>query len=163
MDEGFNMNSDTIDSIMERLEERESYIESLESATDGYGVLTGRQAVGGYEELIEEENLMREKEEEKEEVKEKDFQTSELDSVGERVDSPTPELPLESSPMVDNTCPKVNRDVHLGDYINKISFYRAVRIVVGYDILEGEIVNVRVVEGSTRNSRLMKAIAIYLD
>lgn len=163
MDEGFNMNSDTIDSIMERLEERESYIESLESATGGYGVLTGRQAVGGYEELIEEENFMREKEEEKEEVKEEDFQTSELDSVGERVDSPTPELPLESSPMVDNTCPKVNRDVHLGDYINKISFYRAVKIVVGYDILEGEIVNVRVVEGSTRNSRLMKAIATYLE
>ena len=48
-------------------------------------------------------------------------------------------------------------------YINKISFYRAVKIVVGYDILEGEIVNVRVVEGSTRNSRLMKAIATYLE
>ena len=59
------------------------------------------------------------------------------------------------------TCPKLSRSVNFADYIDKISFTRTVNVVIGYDILDGELSNVRVVEGKA-NSKLLRAINRYL-
>ena len=115
-------------------EEINNIKEEYAGVNAGLGVLTGYHVVGyePVEEVIEET----------------------IDEVFEAEVLDIPE------PIV-YTCPKLSRSVNFVDYIDKISFTRTVNVVIGYDILDGELSNVRVIEGKA-NSKLLRAINRYL-
>ena len=115
-------------------EEINNIKEEYAGVNAGLGVLTGYHVVGGepVEEVIEE--------------------TIEVITEAEVLDIPEP---------IVYTCPKLSRSVNFADYIDKISFTRTVNVVIGYDILDGELSNVRVIEGKA-NSKLLRAINRYL-
>ena len=122
-------------------EELNSIREEYAGVNAGLGVLTGYHVLGS-EPVVE---VIEETVEETIEVITEVFEAEVLD---------IPE------PVV-YTCPKLSRSVNFADYIDKISFTRTVNVVMGYDILDGELSNVRVIEGRA-NSKLLRAINRYL-
>ena len=117
--------------IQELSEVRQEY-----SATGGFGVLTGEIVLGKVPEPVEVPVVV--------------------------VEEPEPEVIEE--PVVEPivySCPRPDRSVDFGSFINKISFSRDTRFSVAFDIQNQEIVNV---EFSKRlNSKLTKAVVKYLD
>ena len=117
--------------IQELSEVRQEY-----SATGGFGVLTGEIVLGKVPEPAEVPVVV--------------------------VEEPEPEVIEE--PVVEPivySCPRPDRSVDFGSFINKISFSRDTRFSVAFDIQNQEIVNV---EFSKRlNSKLTKAVVKYLD
>lgn len=118
-------------------EEINNIKEEYAGVNAGLGVLTGYHVVGGepVEEVIEET----------------------IEVITEVFEAEVLDIP---EPIV-YTCPKLSRSVNFADYIDKISFTRTVNVVIGYDILDGELSNVRVIEGKA-NSKLLRAINRYL-
>ena len=118
-------------------EEINNIKEEYAGVNAGLGVLTGYHVVGGepVEEIIEET----------------------IEVITEVFEAEVLDIP---EPIV-YTCPKLSRSVNFVDYIDKISFTRTVNVVIGYDILDGELSNVRVIEGKA-NSKLLRAINRYL-
>ena len=118
-------------------EEINNIKEEYAGVNAGLGVLTGYHVVGGepVEEVIEET----------------------IEVITEVFEAEVLDIP---EPIV-YTCPKLSRSVNFADYIDKISFTRTVNVVIGYDILDGELSNVRIVEGKA-NSKLLRAINRYL-
>ena len=118
-------------------EEINNIKEEYAGVNAGLGVLTGYHVVGGepVEEVIEET----------------------IEVITEVFEAEVLDIP---EPIV-YTCPKLSRSVNFVDYIDKISFTRTVNVVIGYDILDGELSNVRVIEGKA-NSKLLRAINRYL-
>ena len=118
-------------------EEINNIKEEYAGVNAGLGVLTGYHVVGSepVEEVIEET----------------------IEVITEVFEEEVLDIP---EPIV-YTCPKLSRSVNFADYIDKISFTRTVNVVIGYDILDGELSNVRIVEGKA-NSKLLRAINRYL-
>jgi len=63
---------------------------------------------------------------------------------------------------IETTCPRVDRNVNLGNYISNITFRRDVKVVLNYEVIKGVVETVRVVEGRA-SSKLITALTNYLQ